>query len=134
MTNFLDRSSEVETTRSLAARQWYVYECVSDGAGGEVWMYQDIYQMRSPARAMALAPVLMRDATFAHGPESFSAVSVPGLDAAWRAGMEFIAVRGDTVWYITYSDPGLYSPEEELLGDPLEALAHILNTEEMGGE
>ena len=48
--------------------------------------------------------------------------------------MEFIAVRGDTVWYITYSDPGLYSPEEELLGDPLAALAHILNTEETSGE
>ena len=134
VTNFLDRSSEVETTRSLAARQWYVYECVSDGAGGEVWMYQDIYQMRSPARAMALAPVLMRDATFAHGPESFSAVSVPGLDAAWRAGMEFIAVRGDTVWYITYSDPGLYGPEEELLGDPLAALAQMLqNAERVSG-
>ena len=132
--NYLGRPSEVETARSLAARQWHTYECVSDGADSEVWMYQDVYQMRSPARAMALAPVLMRDATFAHGPESFSAVSVPGLDAAWRAGMEFIAVRGDTVWYITYSDPGLYSPEEELLGDPLAALAHILNAEETSGE
>ncbi len=127
-TNYLEKPSTVEKTRSLAARQWYTYECVESGADAAVWMYQDVYQMTSHARAMDLVPVLMRRAVFTREPESFEPAEVPGLDAAWRCGMESIAVRGDTVWFITYADPGLYGPDGPQ-GDPLHALAR-----KMGGE
>lgn len=130
--NYLEKPSTVETSRSLAAEQWNTYECVSDGTGNDVWMYQDIYRMDSHEQAMALVPVLMRDALFARGPDGFRTAEVPGLDAAWRAGLEQIGVSGDMVWFITYSDPGLYGPEQELQADPLAALARMLQQEERG--
>ncbi len=127
-TNYLETPSNVQTSRSLAARQWDTYECVAQKTefAGSVWMYQDVYELHTHEQAMAAARILMSNATFARGPEDFTAGEVAGLDAAWRAGMECIAVHGRTVWKITYSDPGLSHEPGVPAVDVLEVLAQQL--------
>lgn len=127
-TNYLETPSNVKTSRSLAARQWYTYECVAQKTEftSSIWMYQDVYELHTHEQAMAAAHVLMNNATFAREPGDFVAGEVMGLDAVWRAGMECIAVRGRTVWKITYSDPGLSHEPGVPAVDVLEVLAQQL--------
>ncbi len=111
--NSIDGSgSSVEISRSLSCTFYHTREFTDDK-----WMYQDVYVLRFPALTGSLAECLMYDCTFADGPQDFTAVDIDGLDSAWQSDMEYICVRGDTVWYITCSsfiDSGLF---------PLEAVA-----------
>ena len=84
-------------------------------------MYQDVYRMHTPAQALRFARVLMEDSTFARSAQSFKSLSIEGLDAAWCAALESVAVRGSTVWYITYS--GGYEEAQRLV--PLNTLAQM---------
>ena len=94
------RTSEVEYARSLLAEIWNAYEAVKlDDQGGVIWMYQDVYTLRSGEEADWLAEALRQDALMAE-PEAFHPVEVPGLDQAWAAGIECVARVGDTVWYV----------------------------------
>lgn len=114
--NLFDNSvSSVEVTDSLICTYYDTREFV-DGK----WMYQDVYVLRSAGLADTLVRHIMNDCTFAEGPEDFSAVEIDGLDGAWQCGMEFICVRGGTVWYITCASFG----NEELF--PLNAVAASL--------
>ncbi|SHI18150.1 Protein of unknown function [Sporobacter termitidis DSM 10068] len=105
---YSDTSSYVKTRRSLLAGQWYTYECVStnDRNGGYVWMYQDIYELPSERLAAAIVPMLMNEAVFARSNYGFKRVDVPGLDIAYIGYMEYIAVKGNTAYFIKYSDQG----------------------------
>ena len=96
-----DKASSVETSRSLLARQWDTYEGI-----GRAWIYQDVFRFSNERLAREAAPLLMRSATFARTASDFQAVRVPGLDLAYHGGMEYVAVRGNTVWYITLLLPG----------------------------
>lgn len=120
-TDILGNSSTVQTARSLAAEQWDAREFAQDALGKDVWMYQDVYRMHTPAQALRFARVLMEDSTFARSAQSFKSLSIEGLDAAWCAALESVAVRGSTVWYITYS--GGYEEAQRLV--PLNTLAQM---------
>ncbi len=105
------RKSPVEYTESMLAKQWYVYE-----ATGEEWMYQDIYEMRNEEAALWMAETLLEDSVFAGGEEEYQKISIEGLQAAWQTDLEFVAVLGNRVYYITY-------PMWESGPSPLEVLA-----------
>ena len=106
---FFGDPCEVEVTRSLLANQWNTREFI---AAGDAWaaLYQDVYEFRTPTQARAFAPVLI--ATSALFPaSSFTAVEVEGLDAAYRAGNEYIAVKGTRAYSITMIAAGLEEPD-----------------------
>lgn len=97
-----DRTSEISVSRSLAATHWDVFEVIEED-GGEVRMYQDVYQLRDPAAARELAGILMDNSTFGRSRENFASVSAEGLDGAWLCGaLEAVAVKGELVIYVTY--------------------------------
>ncbi len=123
--SYKDKRSSVERSCSLAADIWDTFECVANGRGGEVWMYQDIYLMRSAAQARALVPALMHRAALARGPADFHPVSVEGLDAAYQSEMEYIAVKDNGVYCVTYL--GSSFPPAAGTGDVFTALARKLN-------
>ena len=64
-----------------------------------------MYELRSPALAMAAASALMEQAALAHGPESFVEHEIPGLDHAWYGTLTYIAIRGNYVCSLTYCGP-----------------------------
>ena len=68
-------------------------------------------------------PVLMNLSLFAGGAEGYEEVQVEGLDLAWQSDLEYIAVKGNTVYYAIYSDPGFYDEQGTIQKDYLTALA-----------
>lgn len=100
------KTSCVTVSRSLLADHWDVFE-ILDNAGGQDWMYQDVYRLRWPVDPTDFAHALMGTATFARSAEDFIPVEAEGLDAAWLCGdLELIAVRGDLVICVEYMTGG----------------------------
>lgn len=96
------KTSQVERGRSLLCRIWDTYEAVKlEDDRGLVWMYQEVYQLRSGGDASWIVRGMKADATMARDPSAFHKIVVPGLDEAWAAGLECVARVDDTVWYIT---------------------------------
>lgn len=94
-TDFMGRSSKVTYTPSPLADYWDTVEYVDAPNGETVWIYQDIYRLRFPGMAGAVAQALMDTAVF-H--EEFFPVEADGLDAAWATGrFEVVAVKGNMV-------------------------------------
>lgn len=103
-------------SRSLAARHYDLYEPLVTESGEQLWMFEDVYELRSEALALPLARALMQDATFSHRDE-FAAFDIPGLDYAWHGPACYVAIRGNRVCTMTYSGPsrgdgtwGAYDP------------------------
>lgn len=99
-----DRESAVTYSRSPLTDYWETLEVQEKQTEGstelrQVWMYQYVYRLRFPGMGEALARALMEDSVFAQSAERFQAIQVPGLDAAWTADMELVAVRGNLVAY-----------------------------------
>ena len=111
-----DRPSTVATSQSLLARQWDTYEGID-----RAWIYQDIFRFGSERLARAAAPLLMRNATFSTAFQSFQA---QGLDLAFYTDMEYVAVKGNTVWHVTLMLPEETSAEQraEMVFSALTAL------------
>jgi hypothetical protein len=118
-----DKASSVETKHSMLADQWHTYECVTAGSG-HCWMYQDIYVLRDKRLTRNIVPLLMADSTFTPDISGFKHVDVNGLDEAYKSHMEYIAVKGTTVYFITYSEPN-NNPEQGTQVDVLEVLAEL---------
>lgn len=112
------RTSEVEWTESLLAECWDTCEYV-ESDGEDYALYQEVYVLKSDQFARRLAESLKANATFARSADAFDEVSVEGLDCAWRAGMEYVAIRGSTVWYVTFLD------FDKVDADVLETLATL---------
>lgn len=121
--NITDLTSNVKMKRSLLADSWYTYECVSAG-GGSSWMYQDIYELRAGESPKDVVRLLMAKSVFTRDITKYTRVDVAGLDEAYRGHMEYIAVKGNTVYHITYSDPGVYTDQGTQV-DVLRALAEL---------
>ena len=97
-TDFMGRSSKVTYTPSLLADYWDTVEYISTPEGETAWMYQDVYRLRFPGMADALAQALMDTAVF--GGE-FVPMEVDGLDAAWTTGLfEVVAIKENIVAYV----------------------------------
>lgn len=105
--NFFGSQSRLEYTQSFLARKWDVCEFVDAGDDSiPMYLYQEVYQLRSPEAARRYVPVLMADATFGDGPESFTPLDIPGLDGAWCSGgrLDYVILCGRYAAYITYGD------------------------------
>ena len=97
-TDFMRRDSKVTYTSSLLADHWDTAEYLRTPEGETVWIYQDVYRLRFPGMADALAQALMDTAVF--GGE-FVPMEVDGLDAAWTTGrFEVVAIKGNIVAYV----------------------------------
>lgn len=97
-TDFMRRDSKVTYTPSLLADYWDTVEYIRTSEGETAWMYQDVYRLRFPGMADALAQALMDTAVF--GGE-FLPIEVDGLDAAWTTGrFEVVAIKGNIVAYV----------------------------------
>ncbi len=95
---FMGRDSTVAHTRSLLSEYWDTAEYIRTPEGETVWMYQDVYRLRFPGMADALAHALMDTAVFQ---TPFIPIKAAGLDAAWAAGcFEVVAVKGNMVAYL----------------------------------
>ena len=114
--------SQVETWRSLRARCYSTFEEMAVG-DDTCWMYQYVYEFGSESAAGDYVPVLMNLSLFAGGAEGYEEVQVEGLDLAWQSDLEYIAVKGNTVYYAIYSDPGFYDEQGTIQKDYLTALA-----------
>lgn len=101
-----DKTSSVETARSLLAVQWYTYECVRTAQGSQCSLYQDLYQVAGTKQAKALARILTHSGLFARDAADFAQVEAVGLDLAYQADFEYIAVKGEYVYYIILLEPG----------------------------
>jgi len=113
---FMNRESGITRYRSLLADCWEVTEFKNG-----VYIFQNVYRLRSPEKAMEFARTLMVNSTFGRSVEAFAPVEVPGLDGAWAAErLETVAVQGEYAAYITYIVSG---PYDEDLTPVLTALA-----------
>ena len=97
------RTSECERVESLLAVCYDTCEYV-EADGKDFSLYHEVYELKGSGLTQRLAQALMADATFARSADVFEEVMVSGLDRAWRAGYETVAIRGNTVWYITLID------------------------------
>lgn len=121
-----EQSSWIKKERTLAARSIiHTYESVSTGESSS-WMYQDVYEFNSEKQAQSFAKVLRESSVFA-GLQDYEAVTVEGLDLAYRSSLEYVAVCGTCVYYVIYSDPGVYTEEGMPQMDYLAALAKRLS-------
>jgi hypothetical protein len=120
---FSDEYSFVETDRSLLAEHWHTYECVAAGKVS-TWMYQDVYMLRDDKLAGLMLPYLMMQSPFTRDVSGFTRVDAEGLDAAYEGKMEYIAVKGSTVYHVTYFEPGT-GAGQAAQGDVLRALADM---------
>ena len=97
----------VTRSASLLADCWDVYEELSAGHGSMVWIWQDVYLLRTERAAADMAQALMGTATFGDGGRSFHGIDPGGLDGAWTTGeLELVAVKGRMAAYITYVGDG----------------------------
>ena len=110
--------ASVEVNHSLVATIYSTHECVETDEGNTVWIYQDVYCMRSPEEARALLPALMDTATFS-GSEDFEPVWIEGLDEAYWHGMDSVAQKGNLAYSITVN---YYSRGDDKAYDVLRAL------------
>jgi len=117
------RGNTVQTRSSLLLFHWDTHESVMVG-DNRYWLQQDIYEMRSDKLALDFLPVLLETSFFSKR-EDFLPVEVEGLDFACKAGMEYIAVRGNYVCQITYQEPG-DDADSEPRADVFAALAEML--------
>lgn len=123
-TMLADLTSNVKTKHSLLADQWFTYECVT-ARGRHSWMYQDIYILPDEKLAGNMLPWLMTFTIFTRGASEFTRVDVEGLDMAYVGHMEYLAAKGNTVYFIRYSDPDVYA-EQGTQVDVLAKLAEML--------
>lgn len=102
---YKDNESSITRSRALLADYWDVREFLDVSPGRQAILYQDVYRLRLPALADALAWALMEDSVFAREADAFYEVPAPGLDKAWTTGgLELAAVKGNLVIYIEYLD------------------------------
>ena len=105
-TSFMNKDSGVTHTRSLLADYWDVREYMKACGGEKPQMYQDVYRLRDPDMAYALADALMKSAAFGDGGRNFAPVESNAVDAAWANLFEVVAVKGPYVAYISYHPGG----------------------------
>lgn len=119
-----DHKSDVETDHSLFADHWHTYECVTVGEWRS-YMYQDIYVLRDEKMAGNIVPYFMMNTIRARDASEFKHLVVAGLDEAYSSGkLEYIAVKGNTVYHITYDDP-YGNTDQTAKADVLKALAEM---------
>lgn len=104
------KSNYVEHSVSLLGEYWKVEESVQDES--IYYIRQDVYEVKSPEKASALARDLMEISVFSKGAESYSQIEVQGLDAAYCTDMEYVAVKGKLVCRLVF--PGALERAEEL--------------------
>jgi len=103
--------STVTVSRSMLLKHWDTYECV-EAKDKQYWMYQDIYEMKSHISAVDFVSILTKIPSFPRA-QDYLPIKAEGLDFAYRAGNDYIAVRENFVCRITY-----YEPVEHADGDP----------------
>ena len=116
---FDGNTSSIEHYFTLLTEGWNVTEYVETDRGDAV-LYQDVYRLPSEKMARWFAPSVVENAALADR-KAFREVSVDGLDAAWQAPRECVAVKGNYIWYTTEIRFWGNNGEEEL--DILGALA-----------
>ena len=98
--SFMGKDSSAVFSRSLLADHWDTVEYLGEENSLAPWIYQDVYRLRDPSMAEALARALMTDATF-YG--DFQPLEIEGLDAVWTTGgLELVVIKGELVAGITY--------------------------------
>ena len=101
------RDPGVTRSWSFLTDYWETLEIINTPDDKQVWMRQEVYQLRLPGLAPTLAWALMEDPVMVDGPEAFYPLDVPGLDAAWATrGMELVAVKGNNAAYVTFLGSG----------------------------
>ena len=106
-----DEGNDVSQIPSLAARVWDARQSLTCG-DDFVWLYQEVFLFSSPQRARDIVPALMVSSTFGQSQEAFTPLSVEGLDGAWQSGLDFVALKGNCVSYLTFSE---YEGESQAL-------------------
>ena len=115
--------SAVEFSRSLLLKKWSTYECVEKD-GSRYWMYQDIYELKSPRAARRFASVLLNVPMYPQT-EGYMPVQAEGPDLAYRSGIYYLAVKDNYVCQIAYYEPGSDIGSEK--ADLFAALAGMLD-------
>jgi len=96
---FDGEKSRIEHHFTPLAKVWDVTEYV-ETEKGLVVLYQDVYRMNSEKLAQWFAPYVVENAALADR-KNFKEVEVDGLDTAWQAPRECVAVKGEYIWYTT---------------------------------
>lgn len=117
----------VERHDNIFARVWKASEFLDISDKEYRWMFTSVYQMKN-SFALKRAPRLaIKAATFVNDYDRYEERQIEGLDLALYCdnGMEYIAVKGDYVFYITYSAPWAFdeSIPYDAEKDPLLAIA-----------
>ena len=110
---YLGKESSLTETRSLLGEYWDVYE-IAGKKSSQVWLFQDVYRLRSPKMAARMAGALRNTTTFGNDAEDCYAYVMDGLSAWVYHDMEIVVLSGNMAGKITYmgsawgpEDPGL---------------------------
>jgi len=119
------RANLVEYENNLFCEVWDTFEGISLDAEHEVWIYATVYKLKAGWLEKGMDEYLAAGAFFVRDLAEYTPVEGTGFDAAYRVdgGFEYIAVKDDTAWYITYADPGNFGPDETPAQDVLAALS-----------
>ncbi|MGM9522534.1 MAG: DUF2812 domain-containing protein, partial [Oscillospiraceae bacterium] len=121
------RTSKTEHMCSLFAEYWNTYEClILDNS--DVWLYQDVYELKAQALTHNFALALMDDGTFARSVEEYSETDVPGFESAYISRYEAVAIKGDYVVRIVYFPPDYYESSGDAVIEVLEAIARRIGS------
>lgn len=96
---FDGEKSRIEYHFTPLAKVWDVTEYVETEKGLAV-LYQDVYRVPNERMALWFAPYVVENAALT-ARKNFKEVEVDGLDAAWQAPRECVAVKGNYIWYTT---------------------------------
>ncbi len=97
-----ENESEVAHGVTPLASWWDTQEFVKIHSDSQAALYQKVFEVSDPAMARPLAFDLMETSTFHR---EFTSVQADGFDGVWQNDLELVAVKGCTVYSITYILP-----------------------------
>ncbi|MDE7243141.1 MAG: hypothetical protein K2O18_04075 [Oscillospiraceae bacterium] len=113
-----EKESSLTYTHSLLGEYWDIYEAVGKNSS-RVWMFQDVYRLRSPKMAERMAAALRNTTVFGNDADDCYVYAADNLTAWVYNDMELVVFSGNMAAKITYMGSA-WGPEDP--GDLLDAL------------
>lgn len=108
--SYLGKENSLTHTRSLLGDYWDVAEIVGKNSS-EVWIFQDIYRLRSPEMAESFANALRNTTTFGENAGDCYAYRMEDMTAWVYNDLEIVAVCGNMAADITYMSSAWNRPD-----------------------
>jgi hypothetical protein len=119
--HFMTEAPEIAYSASPFLQSWEAKVRFSGPHSQSLYLYQEVCRTRSPQIASAVASSLAWNTYLTYNGGTFEPFSCPGLDYAASTAesgtLEYILVKGSTVWHIWCPDPDLADDIPALVAD-----------------